>query len=288
VALAFQWRSTKSQQPADKLLGRRWRRLRLGLSTLFGRKPSGFFIPYRHADTAASSRYTALEALLDQEREKFAQLLAELGPLPTRPRLARWDQDWFSGLDAAMAYAFVRKYRPRRILEVGSGHSTRFMAEAIADSDLATKLTTIDPMPRASIAGTRATLVRVPVPDCGEAPFAELGSGDILFVDSSHVLMPGTDVDYLLNRILPNLPVGTLVHFHDVFLPEHYPAGWAWRGYNEQLGVATLLLGGAWRVLFSSHYAETRMPNEVAASAVGSISLVPSARPSSLWLERSG
>jgi hypothetical protein len=287
VVVTFQWRGSNAQQPA-KLSGRRWRRLRLGLSTLFGRKPSGFFIPYRHAGTAASSRYTALEALLDQKREKFARLLAELGPLPARPRLARWDQDWFSGLDAAIAYAFVRGCRPRRIVEVGSGHSTRFMAEAIADGDLSTKLTAIDPAPRASIAGTRAQLVRTPVPDCGDAPFAELGSGDILFIDSSHVLMPGTDVDYLLNRILPGLPVGTLVHFHDVFLPEDYPAAWAWRGYNEQLGVATLLLGGAWRVLFSSHYVETRMPSEVAASAVGSMSLIPSARPSSLWLERRG
>jgi hypothetical protein len=288
VTLASQWRGTNSQQPADKLSGRRWRRLRLGLSTLFGRKPNGFFIPYRHAGTAASSQYTALEALLDREREKFAQLLADLGPLPIRPRLARWNQDWFSGLDAAIAYAFVRKYRPRWIIEVGSGHSTRFMAEAIADSDLATKITTIDPTPRASIAGTRATLIRVPVPDCGEVPFAELGSGDILFVDSSHVLMPGTDVDYLLNRILPGLPAGALVHFHDVFLPEDYPADWAWRGYNEQLGVATLLLGGAWRVLFSSHYAESRMPIEVAASAVGKVTRVPGARQSSLWLERRG
>jgi hypothetical protein len=287
VAVTFQWRGSNAQQPV-KFSGRRWRRLRLGLSTLFGRKPSGFFIPYRHAGTAASSRYTALEALLDRKREKFAQLLAELGPLPIRPRLARWDQDWFSGLDAAITYSFVRGYRPRRIVEVGSGHSTRFMAEAIADGDLSTKLMAIDPAPRASIVGTRAQLVRNPVPDCGDAPFAELGSGDILFIDSSHVLMPGTDVDYLLNRILPGLPVGTLVHFHDVFLPEDYPAAWAWRGYNEQLGVATLLLGGAWRVLFSSHYVETRMPSEVAASAVGSMSLVPSARPSSIWLERRG
>ena len=233
-------------------------------------------------------RYTALEDLLNQEREAFAQLLATIGPLPLRPMLARWDQDWFPGMDAAMAYALVRKYRPRRIVEVGSGHSTRFMAEAIADGNLATKLTTIDPAPRTSIAGTGANLIRVPVPDCGEAPFEELGSGDILFVDSSHVLMPGTDVDYLLNRILPSLPTGTLVHFHDVFLPEDYPADWAWRGYNEQLGVAALLLGRAWRVLFSSHYAETRMPSEVAASAVGSVSLMPKARQSSLWLERGG
>ena len=55
--------------------------------------------------------------------------------------------------------------------------------------------------------------------------------------------MPGTDVDFLLNRILPALPAGVLVHVHDVFLPDDYPADWEWRGYNEQLGVAALIQG---------------------------------------------
>ena len=55
------------------------------------------------------------------------------------------------GLDGAMAYAMVRKFKPRRIIEVGSGHSTRFMAQAIEDAQLETELHWIDPQPRREI-----------------------------------------------------------------------------------------------------------------------------------------
>ena len=55
--------------------------------------------------------------------------------------------------------------------------------------------------------------------------------------NSSHILMPGSDVDILFNRVLPRLPAGALVHIHDIFLPFDYPAIWGWRNYNEQQGV---------------------------------------------------
>jgi hypothetical protein len=76
------------------------------------------------------------------------------------------------------------------------------------------------------------------------------------------------------------------VHVHDVFLPDGYPQSWIWRGYNEQLAVAALLTGGGWRVLFASHYAASRLADEVAASAAGNLPLLPGALESSLWLER--
>ena len=101
----------------------------------------------------------------------------------------------FPRLDGAMAYALTRELRPARIVEVGSGHSTRFFARAIADGRLATRLTAIDPAPRAAIAGLPVDWLRDTVPDVGMAPFAALASGDFLVIDSSHVLMPGSDVD---------------------------------------------------------------------------------------------
>ena len=73
--------------------------------------------------------------------------------------------------------------------------------------------------------------------------FDGLKAGDVLFIDSSHILMPGSDVDILLNRVLPRLPAGVLVHIHDIFLPFDYPAIWGWRNYNEQQGVVPLLAG---------------------------------------------
>ena len=108
--------------------------------------------------------------------------------------------------------------------------------------------------------------------------FEALVEGDILFIDSSHILMPGTDVDMLFNHVLPGLPRGVLVHVHDVFLPDDYPPEWEWRGYNEQLAVATLIQGGAFQLLWSSHYAATRMATAVATSVAGRSSSSPARR----------
>jgi hypothetical protein len=263
------------------------RRLALGLPTLLGMKSRGYFIPYRHAgELPAPTGYPAFEPGFAAAAPAMARRLAALDRLPQSPRLARWDQDWFPRLDAAIAYDLVRERKPRRIVEVGSGHSTRFLAEAIADVGATTELTSIDPAPRADIARTGARMIATPVPSCGMAPFAGLAAGDLLFIDSSHVLMPGSDVDFLLNQVLPALPEGVLVHVHDIFLPDGYPQEWAWRGYNEQLSVAALLTGGAWRLLFASRYAATRLAGDVAASAVAALPSVPGAYDSSLWLER--
>ena len=113
----------------------------------------------------------------------------------------------------------------------------------------------------------------------------DLGAGDILFVDSSHVLMPGSDVDCILNHLLPRLPAGVVVHFHDIFLPDAYPAAWSWRGYNEQNAVAALLSGG-WRLLWSSHWVATRMSGDVVAAGLARLPLNAGGYEGSLWLEK--
>jgi predicted O-methyltransferase YrrM len=272
--------------------------LRLGLLTLFGIRKQGFFIPYRYADQPAGPDhprgYPALEPLFAAAEPAFLDMLARIdahaaalsaigGAAPPAPR---WRQDWFPRLDAAAAYVLVRERRPRRIVEVGSGHSTRFMARAIADAKLPSALTAIDPAPRADIAGLGATVLRQPVQEVGAEPFSSLGPGDVLFIDSSHILMPGTDVDVLLNGVLPSLPPGVLVHIHDVFLPDPYPPEWEWRGYNEQLAVAALLHGGGYRLVWASRYVATRMADRVRTSVAGRLELVPGALESSLWLEK--
>lgn len=267
----------------------------LGLLTVLGLARRGFFIPYRDAARVTRpASYPALEALLHGHEAAFAAhleaieghagVLAAIGAEP--PPAPRWTQDWFPRLDAAAAYTMVRRQAPRRIVEVGSGHSTRFLARAVADAELRCRITTIDPAPRASLAGLDVQWLRVPVQQAGEAPFAALEPGDVLFIDSSHVLMPGTDVDYVLNRVLPVLPRGVLVHVHDVFLPDDVPESWAWRGYNEQLAVGALLAGGGYEPLFASHYVATRRPDWLERGLLARLPLVPGALESSLWLRK--
>ena len=215
----------------------------------------------------------------------FAAALEAIGDRP--PPDPRWNQDWFPRTDAAIAYTIARTLAPNRIVEIGCGHSTRFFARAADDGRLETRITAIDPSPRADLAGIdRVELRRTTLQGVGQDPFAALAAGDILAIDSSHILMPGTDVDILLNRILPLLPAGVYVHIHDIFLPDPYPADWEWRGYNEQQGVAPLITGGGWGIEFASHYAVTRMADRVAGSVLGRLVLNPGAREASLWLKK--
>jgi predicted O-methyltransferase YrrM len=273
----------------ERLRARR-RRLALGLATLFGHK-QGFFIPHRYAGAVERCAYPALDAYFAARLAAFESVLATIethaqrlehlrGPAPA-PRL---DQGWFPTLDAAAAYAMVQRVRPARIVEVGSGHSTRFLARAIADAGLATELVCIDPAPRAPLRDLKVHWIEAVVQKAPESWFSGLQAGDVLFIDSSHILMPGTDVDWLLNRILPELAPGVLVHFHDVFLPDPYPEAWTWRGYNEQQAIAPLLHSRAYDCLFASHYARTRLE---ACFGRGLARLPPAAAPeSSLWLEK--
>ncbi len=284
--------------PAAHSARARRRRLWLGLLTLCGLSRRGFFIPNSSARsvTPAGARapYPAAEARLAGRAAACRQVLAwadelgaDLARIGTEPAPApRWTQGWFPRLDGAVAYTLVRRLRPRRIVEVGAGHSTRFLAAAARDGGLEARLTAIDPAPRASLAGLPVELLRRPVQQVDPGVFAALGAGDVLAIDSSHVLMPGSDVDVLLNRVLPALPAGVLVHVHDIFLPDDYPAAWDWRGYNEQLGVLPLLLGAGWEVVFASHYAASRLAAAVEASVVGRLPRPDGALESSLWLER--
>jgi hypothetical protein len=202
------------------------------------------------------------------------------------PPAPRWNQDWFPRLDAAAAYAMVRRHRPARIVEVGSGHSTRFLARAVADGALDTRITAIDPRPRATLEGLPVELLRTPVQAAGRAPFAALRAGDFLFVDSSHQRYPGSDVAFIFDEVLPDLPGDILVHFHDIFLPGDYPQSWAWRRYNEQSSVAALIAGGTYAVEFSSAWIVSTRPDWLAKGILARLPLVPGAFESSLWLRR--
>jgi predicted O-methyltransferase YrrM len=216
--------------------------------------------------------------------ETYAGELEAIGSQP--PPAPRWNQDWFPRLDAAAAYAMVREVRPRRIVEVGSGHSTRFLARAVADGGLDTRIAAIDPRPRAKIAGLEVEWLQTHVETLDQRRFAALAENDILFIDSSHQLKPGSDVEFLMNEVLPGLAAGVRVHFHDIFLPDGYPAQWGWRRYNEQAAVALLLEQKKFASEFSSHWIVTRQPGRLARGVLGRLPLVPGAIEASLWLTK--
>jgi predicted O-methyltransferase YrrM len=281
------------------------RLLGMALATTAGVARRGWFIPHRYAQSIPQAGdnppYAPLLKIFDANKLAFVALLDAIEALS--PQLAqiaaehgkpaaglpnpRFDQGWFATLDAAAAYAVIHTRRPRRIVEVGSGHSTRFMARALHDSGNDAQILSIDPAPRTAIENLapRVSFERRTVQRCDPALFRQIEGGDVLFIDSSHVLMPGSDCDFLFNRILPLLPVGALLHIHDIFLPDDYPRAWAWRNYNEQQGVAPMLLNG-WRPIFASHYMRSRAPETLERCILKSLPRHEAGIDASLWLEK--
>jgi len=274
------------------------RRLKMGLNTVLGLKKQGFFIPYRYAGSpsplANRTHYPAILSQMQDSTEKQAQFLGEMSAYSdqfasfgkTPPPEPRWEQDWFPRMDGAAAYKMVRDTAPEHIIEVGSGHSTRFMARAIKDGGLKTSFTAIDPAPRADISKLDVKILNKTVQEVDPTLFDLLQPNDILFIDSSHIAMPGTDVDMLFLDILPRLPAGVNVHIHDIFLPLSYPESWAWRGYNEQQIVAPLLTSGGFELLFSSQFVFTEMKDILHNSKLADIPMLPGAMETSLWLRK--
>jgi hypothetical protein len=268
----------------------RWRRLMLGLPTVLSLTPRGWFIPHRYAPLlpppGAQPPYPAIEALFERKAPQFEAVIAliESHAVALQAMHGLLDQAWFPSLDAAIAYALMRERKPQHLIEVGSGHSTRVLAKALGGMG---EILAIDPAPRADIAGLPGVQV---VPTTVQAApadlFDRLGRGDVLFMDSSHILMPGSDVDLLLNRVLPRLPAGVIVHIHDIFLPFDYPPVWGWRAYNEQQGVLPLLATGAYEPLFSSVWASQRLGERLAQSVVAQLPMPREAMSTSLWLEK--
>jgi methyltransferase family protein len=156
---------------------------------------------------------------------------------------------FFGSLDAVALYGMLVEFRPKRMIEVGSGDSTKFARRAIRDHGLPTHLTSIDPQPRASIDQICDRVMRRPVEEVDPTVFEELQAGDFLFIDSSHRTFMNSDVAILFMNLLPPLRDGVVVHLHDIFWPFDYPPEWNDRYYSEQylLGAYLLNSGGATR-----------------------------------------
>jgi hypothetical protein len=138
-----------------------------------------------------------------------------------------FDNDFFSGFDAAVYYSLIRRLQPARIIEIGGGHSTRIAAHAIVRNGTG-RLTCIEPYPEARLldANSSVEIIQKRVEQIDVDFFACLEAGDILFIDSSHTVKFRSDVCFEFLEILPRLVPGVWVHVHDIFFPHDYPAEW--------------------------------------------------------------
>lgn len=151
----------------------------------------------------------------------------------------QFENGFYSYTDGLALYSMIRKLKPKRIIEVGSGHSSALMLDV---NQLffhnAIELTFIEPYPErlnTLIKETdrqSATIVVDMVQSVSLDVFKKLDAGDMLFIDSSHVVKTGSDLTYILFEVLPILKSGVSIHFHDVFYPFEYPKQWVFEGRN--------------------------------------------------------
>jgi Methyltransferase domain len=176
---------------------------------------------------------------------------------------------FFETVDAEIAYCLVRHYKPLRIVEVGGGYSSRVMAAAL-DVNLKLDavrgdLVTIDPYPDRfpqKALSDRVQLIGQAVQNVDLDVFLSLQSGDVLFLDSSHVVGIGSDVVREYLEIIPRIAPGVLIHAHDIFIPGDYPrdavlhnlAFWS----EQYLLQALLMFNPRFEVLWGSSYMQSR------------------------------
>ncbi len=179
----------------------------------------------------------------------------------------------FESVDAEIYYCMIRHFKPRKIIEIGAGNSTYLAAQAIKKNKEEfgndTELIVIEPYPnktlRKGFPGL-SKLISIKLQDVNLSEFSKLDDNDILFIDSSHVLRIGSDVQLEYLELLPRLNKGVIVHIHDIFLPAEYKKEWidSHRFLNEQyLLHAFLLFNDSFEVLWGGSFMHLKHPDKL-------------------------
>lgn len=237
-----------------------------------------------------------LEAQLRSLAAELSEYVREFSP----PRDAPGDEAGFflsnphyGPIDAQLLYAMVRRFRPRRVIELGSGYSTLVIATASArnaSEGQPVEHRVYDPFPSAVLARVRDR-IELHARSAAEIEletFAALEADDVLFIDTTHVVKPRSEVLHLLLNALPALQPGVVAHIHDVYRPFEYPRalyevfGAYWQ--EHYLLQAFLAFNAEFEVLCATHALARLRPEQLAT-------LVPNgaagaASPSSFWIRR--
>jgi hypothetical protein len=232
----------------------------------------------------------------------FSKFRDEFDRFPTAPPAERdrfyLGNGLFDGVDALVAYCMVRHFQPRLIIEVGSGFSSLALGEASSKNGFA-PIICIEPSPRdflrRGFPGLQ-TLIEKNVQEINLEFFSQLQSGDILFIDSSHAVKIGGDVNYLFLEILPRLKPGVIVHVHDIFLPFEYRRDWVmdeFRFWSEQyLLQAFLSFNLEFEILMANRYVAHKYVDDLKV-AFANLANLEAGRPASVrwrggsfWMRR--
>lgn len=196
--------------------------------------------------------------------------------------------------DAEFLYNIIRHYKPRRIIEVGCGYSTRLAVQAekknlAENSERSCTHICIEPYEAPWLEKLAVQVLRSKVEDLPLDTFSQLEAGDILFIDSSHIIRPQGDVLFEFLEILPTLKPGVLVHVHDIFSPRDYLKDWVvdqHSQWNEQyLLEAFLSFNSQFRIIGAVNLLKKDYPKAL-AGACPVTGERPNDEPGSFWMIR--
>jgi len=132
----------------------------------------------------------------------------------------------YGSIEADFLYCFIYNKKPKKIVQVGCGVSTAVILLAAEEAGYSPEIICIDPYPTQflvrlqkekiiKLIAQKAQLVSIET-------MTDLGNQGFLFVDSTHTVKPGSEVNKLILEILPRLKKGGWVHFHDIYFPFDY------------------------------------------------------------------
>jgi predicted O-methyltransferase YrrM len=205
-----------------------------------------------------------------------------------------YGNEFFGPGDAEILYAMLRHYKPRRIIEIGSGNSTLMMLNALAanrvdNPDYECDLICVEPYESLWLEELGISVHRNKVEEIDLPFFSRLEENDILFIDSSHVIKPYGDILYLYLQVLPLLKSGVLVHIHDILTPRDYFKQWVvdkLQLWNEQYILeAFLSMNRDYQIVAALNFLKHHHFDALAA-VCPIMAQMPSKEPGSFWIRR--
>ncbi len=209
-----------------------------------------------------------LKELCSKYYEEYKLLPLEFTGDPTDYYLSNGSFGFVSG---QMHYCLIRHFKPKNVIEVGSGASTLLTLKAIRRNDSeavsVTRFTAVEPYPEKylnRLTDDNFTLVKSEIQEVTVDMFADLKDRDLLFIDSSHVSKFNSDVNFLMFEALPRIGKGAIVHIHDIQFPLDYFESYIIKEHhfwNEQYLVqAFLMYNKEFEVLWCGSYMTWKYP----------------------------
>jgi predicted O-methyltransferase YrrM len=242
-----------------------------------------------------TSTLPSIQLRPEQQKSLLVELSKHYDELPfTEEESAKnryyYKNGTYSYTDGIMLFSMIRHFKPKRIIEIGSGYSSAVMLDTRDKFAPEIDLTFIEPYPQLLFSLFKPMDKKsCKVFECGvqSVPlehFQKLQANDILFIDSSHVSKTGSDVNYELFEIIPNLASGVIIHIHDIFYPFEYPKEWVYEGRNWNeiyLVRAFLSYNQDFEILLFSHYMHI-----MHATAFEKMPLTQKNKGGNLWLRK--